>query len=408
MRRTSRLTIAAIAGISIVSLLTACAGGSSADEGEGGGSLQVLFGSSGAAETAALEAAAAAWSEKSGIEVTVTPATDLAQELAQGFATGEPADIFYVSPDQITALVEADNLYPYADKLQAADDFYPELREAYTRDGIFYAAPKDVGALALAINLDLWKAAGLTEADIPTTWDELSAVSARLSADGVSGLTLSPDFARVGPFMLQAGGWVLNDDQTKATADSAENVEALDYVQGLLNDGSATLTTDLGVGWSGEAFGKQMAAMVIEGPWLEGAMAADYPDVDYRVVELPAGPAGSASMFFTNAWGIAAESKNKDAAVEFVEFLTSPEQQMEFARAFGPIPARQSAANAYRAEFPDTVAYLDGVEGAKTYPTISGFSEVMADMNAQLSELKRADVSSLLASAQKNLEALTK
>lgn len=400
--------MAAIAGITTVSLLTACAGGSSAEEGDEGGSLQVLFGTSGAAETAALEAAAAAWSKESGIEVTVTPATDLSQELAQGFATGKPADIFYVSPDQITALVEADNLYPYADKLESADDFYPELREAYSNDGVFYAAPKDVGALALAINLDLWEAAGLTETDIPTTWDELSAVSARLSATGVSGLTVAPEFARVGPFMLQAGGWLFNDDQTKATASSPENVEALEYVQGLLNDGSATMTTDLGVGWSGEAFGKQLSAMVIEGPWLEGAMKSDYPDVNYRVVELPAGPEGRASMFFTNAWGIAAESKNKDAAVEFVEFLTTPEQQMEFARAFGPIPARVSAAEAYRTEFPDTVAYLDGVTGSKTYPTIAGFSNVLGDMNAQLFELKTVDVSSLLASAQKNLEALTK
>lgn len=408
MRRTTRFAMAAVAGLSTVSLLAACAGGGTADNADAGGSLQVLFGTSGEAETAALEAAAEAWSEESGIEVTVTPATDLAQELAQGFATGEPADIFYVSPEQITALVDAGNLYPYADELESADDFYPELREAYTKDGVFYAAPKDVGALALAINLDLWEAAGLTDADIPTTWDELSTVAAKLSTNGVSGLTLSPDLARVGPFMLQAGGWVFNDAQTEATADSTANVEALEYVQGLLNDGSATLTTDLGVGWSGEAFGKQASAMVIEGPWLEGAMAADYPEVDYRVVELPAGPDGAASMFFTNAWGIAAESKNTDAAVDFVEFLTTPEQQMEFARAFGPIPARISAADAYRTEFPDTVAYLDGIEGSKTYPTIAGFSEVMADMNAQLFELKTADIPSLLGSVQKNLEALTK
>ena len=48
-------------------------------------------------------------------------------------------------------------------------------------------------------------------------------------------------------------------------------------------------------GWGGEAFGKQLAAMTIEGNWIAGGMK-DYPDVKYKVVELPAGPAGKGTL----------------------------------------------------------------------------------------------------------------
>ena len=74
-------------------------------------------------------------------------------------------------------------------------------------------------------------------------------------------------------------------------------------------------------------------------------MTNDYPDVEYVVAELPAGPAGQGTMQFTNCWGMAADSPNQQAALELVEYLTSTEQQLAFSEAFGPMPSVQSAAD---------------------------------------------------------------
>ncbi|MBO0727669.1 MAG: extracellular solute-binding protein [Acidimicrobiaceae bacterium] len=390
-----------------MTLLAAAACGGSSSSSGASKSLTVLFGTSGAAETQALKDAANAWSARSGIKVNVRPATDFAQELAQGFTAGDPPDIFYVSPDQFTELVDNHRLDPYAGKLPNANRFYPELRDTYTSNNVFYAAPKDVGVMALAINTKLWKAAGLTDADIPKTWDQLHADAKKLSKNGVTGLTIAPDFGHVGPFLLENGGWLVNGDQTAAEANSPQNVQALDFLKSMLADGSMKLSADLGVGWPGEALGKQKAAMVVEGPWLDGAMKADYPNVQYRVVDMPAGPAGPGTMFFTNAWGIAAQSKNTTAAVDFVKFLTTPQQQMSFAKSFGPIPSLSSAADQYKSTFPEKSAYLDGIDHAKTYPTLAGFDDVMNDMNAQLSKLATSDPKTILDSVQQNLGAIT-
>ncbi|MFZ8324106.1 extracellular solute-binding protein, partial [Staphylococcus aureus] len=90
--------------------------------------------------------------------------------------------------------------------------------------------------LALVINTDLWSAAGLTDADIPKTWDQLASVAQKLTADGRVGLAFGAEYQRVGAFIAQAGGGLLSDG--KATADSSANVEALQYVKTHLNDGT--------------------------------------------------------------------------------------------------------------------------------------------------------------------------
>ncbi|MBN9157534.1 ABC transporter substrate-binding protein [Microbacterium sp.] len=398
--------------------LTGCGSGfSGGDAGSTGSStltssdkpLNILIGSSGDAETKAVNDAVAAWSKTSGVKATVTAASDLNQQLSQGFASGSPADVFYQSTDALAGYASNGSLLAYGDQLKNKDDFYPSLLTSFTYDGKLYCAPKDFSTLQLVINTDLWAKAGLTDADIPKTWDELATVSKKLTADGHVGLSMSGEYARVGAFMVAAGGGLMNADSTKATADAEGNVKALDYLKGLLNDGSMKFAADLGSGWGGEAFGTQKAAMVVEGNWITGAMTNDYPTVKYKAVELPAGPEGKkGTLQFTNCWGIAADSKNQKAALDLVEHLTSADSQLAFSKAFGPMPSIKSAADQWKKDNAALVPFLNGAEYAQGVPTLKGASDVVTDFNGKLGSLATGDPKAMLDAAQKNLEALTK
>lgn len=381
----------------------AAGGGGGSDAGGDGEGLTLLIGSSGDAETKAVQDAVTKWSEQSGTTAEVIAASDLNQQLSQGFASGSPADLFYLSTDALAGYASNGSLEPYGDQVENTADFYPALIEAFTLDGHLYGLAKDVSTLALLINTDLWEAAGLTDADVPTSWDQLADVAKRATQGDVVGLTMSTEYQRLGAFMAAAGGELVTDDA--ATANSAENVEALTYIKSLLDAGSLKFSSDLGAGWGGEAFGSGKAAMVVEGNWITGAMENDFPDVDYKVVEMPEGPGGKGTLQFTNAWGIAADSANKEAAMDLVTFLTSSEQQLEFARAFGPMPSVQAAADTWREEFPDMEAFLAGVEYAKNPPAQAGTADVVADLNAQLETLATSDPQTILDSVQTNLEA---
>ena len=369
--------------------------------------LTILIGSSGDAETAAVEEAVAAWSEESGVEASVQVANDLPQQLSQGFAAGSPPDLFYLATEALAGYADNGALVAYGDLLENKDDFYPSLVQNFTYDDQFYCAPKDFSTLQLIINKGLWDAAGLTDDDIPTTWDELADVAGTLTTDGVTGLAFGAEYQRVGTFMAQAGGQLVSDDGTEAVANSPENVEALTYVKEQMEAGSfAYATTDLGAGWGGEAFGQQKAAMVIEGNWITGAMSNDFPDVEYVVAELPEGPAGQGTLQFTNCWGMAADSPNQQAALELVQYLTSAEQQLAFSEAFGPMPSVQSAADQWTSDNPELAAFLAGADYAVGIPTNDGTAAVITDFNAQLEGLKTGDPQQILDTVQANVEAI--
>ncbi|MGN7949503.1 sugar ABC transporter substrate-binding protein [Microbacterium sp. 22215] len=394
-------------------VLTGCGGSGFSDGGASSESseltssddaLTVLIGSSGDAETAAVQSALDAWSEESGTKVSLQVASDLSQELSQGFAAGEPADLFYLSTDQIAGFASNGSLQAYGDELSNKDDFYPSLVENFTIDDTFYCAPKDFSTLALVINSQMWAEAGLTDADIPQTWDDLAAVASKLTTADHVGLAFGAEFQRVGTFMAQAGGGLVKDGQ--AIADDPANVEALDYVKSHLTDGTFAYAKDVGAGWGGEALGKGSAAMVIEGNWITGALANDFSSIEYTVAELPAGPEGKGTLQFTNCWGMAADSPNQQAALDLVEYLTSADSQLAFSKAFGPMPSIKSAADAWTADNAPLAPFLAGADYAQFPPNQDGAADVIADFNAQLESLKTTEPADILDSVQSNLEAI--
>lgn len=416
MRHTSRRLLTAGGVIAAAALaLTGCGqgfddgGGGSTDSGEltsSDDALTVLIGSSGEAETTAVEDAVAAWSADSGVDVSVIAATDLTQQLSQGFAGGSPPDVFYLATEALAGYADNGSLKPYGDKLSNKDDFYPSLVENFTYNDEFYCAPKDFSTLQLIINTTLWEEAGLTDADIPTDWDSLTSVAKTLTTDGRTGLVFSGEYQRIGAFMAQAGGRLVTEDNSEAVANSSENVDALTYVQENLTAGDFAYAADVGAGWGGEAFGKQLSAMTIEGNWITGGLSTDYPDVEYIVAELPEGPAGKGTLQFTNCWGMAADSPNQTGALELIEFLTSTDQQLAFSEAFGPMPSVESAAQAWTEENPELEAFLTGADYAQGIPTLKGFSDVVSDFNAQLETLENTSPESILGIVEGNLEAL--
>ncbi|PZQ87464.1 MAG: ABC transporter substrate-binding protein [Leifsonia xyli] len=395
----------ALAAASAV-VLTGCAGGGDAGDSGGSSALTILIGSSGPAETTAVQAAADAWAKDNDATVKVIAADDLNQQLSQGFAGDDAPDLFYMGWDQFANYASNGYLDSYAGKLSNAGQFYPSLVDTFTYNGEFVCAPKDFSTLGLIVNTELWAAAGLTDADIPSDWDGLEAVAKKLTNDSTVGLSFGLEYARLGVFMNQAGGALVSDDGKTATADSAENLAGLEYVQKLHDEGVLKFPSEIDAGWGGEALGAGKAAMVIEGPWIKG-IAADYPDTKWAAYELPAGPGGTSTFTFSNCWGIPAKSDTREAAVSLVEYLTSDAQQLAFSDAFGVIPSTESGAASYAAKYPDYASFVASNDYAVSPVNFAGSASVVGDFNAQLEGMSsgKVDLKAILASFQTQLQA---
>ncbi|WP_295696603.1 extracellular solute-binding protein [Lapillicoccus sp.] len=391
--------------------LSACSSGGgfntpAATQAPAGGpvALKMLIASSGDAETNALKAATAAWGKKTGNSVEVTAADNMDQQLGQAFAGGAPPDVFYGADTRIGDFAKAGNLYAYGDQV-ANEKFLPSLVQTFTYNGKLQCAPKDYSTLALEINTDLWTKAGLTDADIPKDWAALETVATKLTQGTVTGLVIGNDINRGGAFMKQAGGWVISADGKTMTADTPQNLAGLQEIKKMMDAGALKFNTDTtpAAGWGGEAFGKGIAAMTIEGNWIKGGMQKDYPNLKYKVVELPTGPAGKGTLSFSNCWAIAAKSQHQAASVDLVKFLTSTDQQLAFTKAFGPMPSTEDGIAKFKTDYPADAPFAAGGDYGQGAVNAPGMDPVMKAFNSKMATLsKGGDPKAMLADLQKN------
>ena len=399
-RRTFGLTSL---GLAVSATLAACSS-KSKDEATEEGKMALIVSDAGEAAAEALSKAVEAFTKETKVEVDVKPVSDVSQELARGITAEPTIDVVVLNPAQLSSY--AGSLHSWDKGSAAVKDAHPALLTSATRQERISAAPRDVSTLALYINTSLWSAAGLSESDYPTTWEQLDQVAAKLTSGGVVGLTLDASYTRVGAFLVQGGGGLTSADGTKATASSEGSVAGLTQVKQLLSSGSAGWGADLSAGSAADAFGQGQAAMVIETESLVKTLADAYSGVSYKVVELPAGSGGKGTLQFPTFYGVVEASKHKADAIKLVEYLTAAERQVALASAAGTVPAGKAAGETWKGKHADQAAFLAGVEYSQPVPSASGTSDIIANFDNELPGLAGGDPAGILNSAQVNLQAV--
>jgi multiple sugar transport system substrate-binding protein len=202
----------------------------------------------------------------------------------------------------------------------------------------------------------------------PTNWTELKEAAKKLTKNGVVGFSMSAELPRYQPFLMQAGGSVY--DGEKATFTKPENTTAIDFIYGdMMNkEKIAAYPKTLGTDWSGDAFADRKAAMVVEGAWLIPHLAKKSPDLKYGIVELPVKEGGKpANMVFTVAYALSKNSKNKDAAVKLMAFLTGKEGQKFVVEKGLAMPTFKELGKEFATKYPERAPFVKAVSYATPF-----------------------------------------
>jgi multiple sugar transport system substrate-binding protein len=253
------------------------------------------------------------------------------------FAAHNPPDVFYVdsslAPTWATqGVLEPLNSYIKASKYDTSK-FFPGLLNAFKSGGSIYGFPKDWSPLAMEIDTGLL---GAAKATAPTNWATLTATAQKIKAAGVvSGgapICLSPDWARLLPFVYQNKGSLANIQSPAAVA-------AVNYYVGLLKSGLAETPTQLGVGWCGEALGKQKSVIAFEGNWVLPYMKTTFPGIRYGVFPMIKNKAGG-NLGFTVSYSMAKDSQHKQAAWTLLSWLTGKQGMTQWTSLGLALPSR--------------------------------------------------------------------
>ena len=256
------------------------------------------------------------------------------------FAARKPPDVFYVDSNVFLDWVTQGVLEPldsYLKKVHfSTKTFYPRLRAGFQYKGRLYGLPKDWSPLAEQVNT-----AALAKANVsaPTTWAQLTAAGNALKAAGQPPICLGIDLARILAFMYQNGGGFLNPTKTKAIVDTPENNAAVTQYLNWLKTGVAQTPAQLGVGWCGEALGKEKASIIFEGNWLTGYMHDTFPAVKWKSVAMVKNK-NAGNLGFTVSYSIAKDSKHKAQAVTLLTYLEGRTGMRIWSQASGYLPSR--------------------------------------------------------------------
>lgn len=302
------------------------------------------------------------------IDVKFEPVVgDYLQKLQPMIASKTEPDLFYLDASVAPEFMDKGVVEPIDDYLKKHDiklsDYEDAAVKAFQWKDKTYGLAKDYNTLALFYNKEMFEKAGI--ANPPKNWDELKADAAKLTKDGVTGLSISAELPRYQPFLIQAGGSVYSDG--KATLTKAENATAIDffYTELMKKDKVAAIPKTLGKDWAGDAFADSKAAMVVEGSWLIPHMAQKAPNVKYGIAELPVKDGAKPSnMIFTVAYALSKNSKHKDDAVELMKYLTGKEGQKVTVEGGLALPTIKEMGKEYATKYPERAAFVKGAEYA--------------------------------------------
>lgn len=265
----------------------------------------------------------ASWNEQNEtqIELQYTPVQEYVSgsKLQTAFASGEGPDIFIISPGDFLRYANGGiltDLTPYMEQA-AIDDFYEGVIASRKVDNKVYALPMEVEPMAMYYSVDAFEEAGLTEADVPQTWDQLLEVAQKLTTDERFGVLFEtgPGYYQNFtwyPFMWQGGGdFVLPDGKTSAMRTEGA-IQALKFWQDTINMGIAPREM-LGNG-GGDIGGNLVSgycAMQNVGIWALSSLKVNSPDFRYGVFKLPLPPNGTYTTDL-GGWAFCANSQGAD------------------------------------------------------------------------------------------------
>jgi multiple sugar transport system substrate-binding protein len=160
----------------------------------------------------------------------------------------------------------------------------------HDNEGLIRYIPYGSMAAEIYINTAMWEAAGLTEADYPTTWDDLLTLAEQLTVVDNAGNIDVAGFAFNGvleylwnDMNFQLGRYMYSEDGSACQVDTPEGRKSLETILSFYD--ANTNSRDF-LGFI-EAFGTEKGAMTWSWTWFSDYLRNTYPDLEFFTVKMP-------------------------------------------------------------------------------------------------------------------------
>ncbi|WP_257348937.1 ABC transporter substrate-binding protein [Pseudalkalibacillus decolorationis] len=347
MKRMLSKFLGALLLISLV--LVGCSSETDGDETGSEDGVVLTIGSWRTEDTAAYEKIIEAFNEEHpDIKVEFKPSknTEYNTILNTALQSGEGPDIIQLRPYAPgMELAKAGYLEPL-DELNGIDVFSEEVISAATSDdGKIYGVPLSLNSAQMFYNKKIFEEHGLEE---PKTWDEFIELNEKLKEEGVTpialgtkeGWLLSLAHSIVGPAHYGANDFVdqiTTGEKTFTSDEFVSSLKAMDELKEYFPDNYE----GLGMEDIRTLFFSGKAAMFPLGSWEIEVLREMNPDLELGFFPMPSavGKEPTMTTWVDGSYGLNANSKHKEEAKKFLEFMTTEKFAKLFSDELMRIPA---------------------------------------------------------------------
>lgn len=305
------------------------------------------------------------------------PFLDYFSKMTTAFAGDVAPDVFMYTLDDVPIRAEAGtiaNLSPYmeADNYDTSDLYEAEVA-AGVYNGDQYALPLSSTCRLLWYNLDLFEAAGLTEEDVPTTWEELYEVAHKMDIveDGViQQLGFDPTAGQSNYFsLLWQAGLDFFDEEGNPQLDQEGQREVLQWMIDFNKEYPSSQLqafTDAGAALAADGFASGRLAMMVGNDQEYAILKNSQVEFKYGVAPMPIPAEGGVRCNWSSCWSLEAFQSNDEAKIagswEFIKYMLEPENMKAFFESQGWLTASKTANEELRTDdimntIVDEVAY---------------------------------------------------
>ena len=340
-------------------------------------------------QLAGLQEIADAWSEESGVDVTINVVDwdNYWTLLEAGASGGQMPDVFWMHSNTAQMYMENDLILPLDDYIAAddainLDNYYEGIVELYKSNGVQYALPKDHDTIALLYNKAIFDKYGVEYPTDDWSWDDVLAAATAITEagkdDGVYGYAINTSNNQDGWYNIvyDYGAQIITDDHKGTTIGSDEAKAAMEMLRKIL-EVAAPQTTVAETG-TDSLFQSGLVGMITQGSWMINSFyKAEHHD-DYAWALIPYADVNENgecdegerwSCYNGLGWAASHAVEDPDACYSLISWFCNEENQIKQAELGVTMAGMKSVSEEFANAFPgmDVSAFTKAETDAKLY-----------------------------------------
>ena len=353
-----------------------------------------------------------------------TSTGDLLPKVTTAIAAGTYPDVAYIYGSYAANIAQSGKTVNLANRINEPgfdwNNLYPASRQIVSPGGKVIGFPALIDNLSVIYNKKLFAAAGVPAPSPDWTWSDFRTAAKQLTdpAQHIYGVNypiggdLLDTSWRFFPGLWQRGGQILSPDDKQALFNSPAGVQNLTLWQQMATvDKSVYL--DPTASKAEPLFTSGHLAMFVSGPWEVPTL--NEAKVDWADVQLPAVNGNHQTVSGPDNWVVFNQSPARvNAAVEFLKWLTAPQQELTWMIGSGSLPIRPSILKLpgyqqYLRKYPGIGPMADNLSNAKeAMPTLPQWPRVINALGTGVASalLGKADPKAALDQAAQKADAI--